>query len=169
VSTNLQNTSTSPLKDASGNPIKSASTLYSSDDTSNAFYNVLKGGDYATMMKNALTGVGGDSSSSKAFLASVAARVAADQGAAPPTAAQLAAAQGDQDVLPEAATYTPPPTTPLAPHQTPAKLQVQLKPELASYLTNPSLRANVRQETKNAIADALTAVDNEYEVKYVYA
>lgn len=176
----LQTTSTSPIRDASGNLVQYAGKDYSKNDinnpyyfalanTSNPFSREMNAGDYALLQKYALTGAGGDTSSSKAFLASIAARVAADQGAKPPTATQLAAAQGDQEEIPSSATYTSSTNTPLAPHQTPDKIQVQLKPEVASYLTNASLRANVRQDTKNAIADALAAIDNEYEVKYVYA
>ncbi len=181
VNTNVQTTSTSPIRDASGNLVKYAGRDYSQNDinnpyyfnlanTSNPFSRELNAGDYAALQKYALAGAGGDTSSSKAFLASIAAKVASDQGVTRATDAQLAAAQGgDQEEIPDAATYTPSTTSPLAPHQTPGKIQVQLKPEIASYLTNPSLRANVRQETKNAIADALASVDNEYEIKYVYA
>lgn len=180
----LQTTSTSPIRDASGNLVRFAGRVYTQNDINNPFYfalanttnpysRQLNAGDYEFFRRLALAGGGAQTSSSKAFLDSIAARVPTNQGITRPTDAQLAAAQAEYDEIPSAARYTPSTSLPRAPHQEPEVRKVQLQPVannyVQKYVSTPSIREHVRQETKNAIANALASLNNEYEVKYVYA
>ncbi len=116
----------------------------------------------------------------KAFLDSLATRTVTDgSGGAPPTAAQLLAAQGDggSGTAETTGNYVPNQTV-IPPHITPAYLQSLITARLASdagtqaqviqqeSVLTPSVRSQIRDDIKKAIREEIAAVNNEYEIQY---
>ena len=122
-----------------------------------------------------------DTDAYKAFLASLASRGVTDSsGGKPPTADQLALAQGEGDGLGSSdttGTYMPNQDR-IAAHVTPAQLKALITAKLVSdagtqaqkiqedSILTPSVRSQIRDDVKKAIREEIDAVNNEYEIQY---